>query len=404
MEQSARLDDGYPNSEGTKEEREKALVLVREENVREFVAACMKAVGLKDSHALVQSEVLLDADRRGKTSHGLQLLDMILANVQAGTVVNEEPEILEETSGSAWVNGRGAPGAIVGMFCMDVAMKKASTNGIGWVSAKGSHHLGALGWYTMKACNNGMIGVCMSNTWLATVAPLSTQRALGTNPISFAAPALDGDYILFDSSLTVSAMGKIREALRSGSKHVQAGLGVDQFGVPTQDAETILFRGGVVPLGGSGTTTGGHKGFGLLLLVEILTSVLTGSAFCTDIAKRPTETGAFVGGDFGQTFIAIDPAHFGGGFVERMQRLLDYCRQLDRVDESQPVRIPGDQGREHIGRTEQDGGLWYQRGLVQRLNAKLKSLGGSVELRQVRVQSKEDDVTSGAVNTIESSP
>ncbi|XP_071484436.1 (2R)-3-sulfolactate dehydrogenase (NADP(+))-like [Diadema antillarum] len=404
MEQSARLEDGYPNSKGTKEEREKALVLVREENVCEFVAACMEAAGLKDSHALVQSEVLLDADRRGKTSHGLQLLDVILANVQAGTVVNGEPEIMEETSSSAWVNGRGAPGAVVGMFCMDVAMKKAATNGIGWVSAKGSHHLGALGWYTMRACNNGMIGVCMSNTWLATVAPLSKQRALGTNPISFAAPALDGDYILFDSSLTVSAMGKIREAVRSGSKHVQAGLGVDQFGVPTQDAETILFHGGVVPLGGSSTSTGGHKGFGLLLLVEILTSVLAGSAFCTDIAKKSAETGAFVGEDFGQTFIAIDPAHFGSGFVERMQRLLDYCRQLDRVDESQPVRIPGDQGREHIRRTKQDGGLWYQRGLIQRLNAKLESLGGSVELREVRVQSKQGDVTSGTANMKESSP
>nr|XP_054765290.1 uncharacterized oxidoreductase YjmC-like [Lytechinus pictus] len=350
------------------------------DNVRKFIKDAIVLSGLKASHGELQAEVLLDADCRGKTSHGFTLLQVILANISEGTLVDSEPVILNETEGSAWIDGQGCLGAVVGNFAMKKAIEKASKNGVGWVTAKGSYHLGALGWYCMQAVEQGMIGLCISNTYPGTAATGSKQRVLGTNPICLAAAGLNGDYLLFDSALTVSAMRKVMEKTKDGDGTIPEGWGVDQDGKSTTDGARIVNNGALLPIGGISPATGGHKGFGLILLVEVLTSVLAGSAFPTDMGWR-NESGEYVGKDFGQTFIAIDPHHFGGGFAERLQNLLDYIRNAEPVDESNPVPIPGDRGRHIYQQAEKEKGLWYPKHLIHQMNNQMKKLGGEYQLQ-----------------------
>nr|XP_054765284.1 solute carrier family 23 member 1-like [Lytechinus pictus] len=128
--------------------------------------------------------------------------------------------------------------------------------------------------------------------------------------------------------------------LKMGGSTIPEGWGIDQDGKSTTDGARIVNNGALLPIGGISPATGGHKGFGLILLVEVLTSVLAGSAFPTDMGWR-NESGEYVGKDFGQTFIAIDPHHFGGGFAERLQHLLDYIRNAEPVSIIELIILSG---------------------------------------------------------------
>jgi LDH2 family malate/lactate/ureidoglycolate dehydrogenase len=120
-----------------------------------------------------------------------------------------KPEILKQTPATAWVDGRNGLGAVVGNFCMDLAMAKAKNVGVGWVSAKRSNHYGIAGHYTIRAANEGLIGISMTNTSPLMSPTRSTEAALGTNPISVAGPAKDGDSFVLDMATTAVAVGKV---------------------------------------------------------------------------------------------------------------------------------------------------------------------------------------------------
>ena len=134
-------------------------------------------------------------------------------NCTNGNVI---PEILKETPASAWVDGKNGLGAVVGNFCMDLAIKKAKEVGVGFVVAKGSNHYGIAGWYSMRAMQQGMIGMSMTNTSPLMSPTRSKEAALGTNPLSLAAPAQNGDSFVLDMATTAVAVGKIEMQVRKG--------------------------------------------------------------------------------------------------------------------------------------------------------------------------------------------
>lgn len=196
---------------------------------------------------------------------------------------NVVPTILNETPATAWVDGLNGLGAVVGNFCMDLAIQKARATGVGVVCAKRSNHYGIAGWYTIRAMEQGFIGVSATNTSPLMCPTRSMEAGLGTNPISFAAPADKEDSFVLDMATTAVAVGKIEIQRRKGAT-VPHGWAHDTKGNMTTDADLAFESGCLAPLGGDEITSG-FKGYGLGAMVEVLCGILAGANFSTKIRK-----------------------------------------------------------------------------------------------------------------------
>uniref|UniRef100_A0A1I7Z406 Malate dehydrogenase n=1 Tax=Steinernema glaseri TaxID=37863 RepID=A0A1I7Z406_9BILA len=184
--------------------------VVAVDEVRRFIVDCMTRVGTDKSHSEQLADVLVCGDRRGHYSHGLNRLDMYVRDVRQRVCKGTgSPKILKEKAASAWVDGNNLLGPVVGNFCMDLAMKKAKEAGVGWVVAKGSNHFGIAGWYTLKAIEQGMIGMSFTNTSPIMYPTRSSKAALGTNPLSLGAAGVNGDSFVLDMATTTVAIGKV---------------------------------------------------------------------------------------------------------------------------------------------------------------------------------------------------
>uniref|UniRef100_A0A336KKY3 CSON011745 protein n=1 Tax=Culicoides sonorensis TaxID=179676 RepID=A0A336KKY3_CULSO len=327
------------------------------EEARRFMIDCFVKANVPEKHAIAQADLLIAADVRGHFSHGMNRLEMyindLLINSTAGAAV---PEILKETPATAWVDGKNGLGAVVGEFCMDLAIKKAKTVGVGWVVAKRSNHYGIAGYYSLRAEKQGLIGMSMTNTSPLMSPTRSKGAALGTNPISVAAPANDGDSFVLDMATTAVAVGKI-EIQRRKQLPIPEGWAQDPEGHPTTDAELGFKTGCLMPLGGSELTSG-YKGYGLGALVEVLCGISAGSNFGPHIRKW-THAGADSEANLGQVFVAVDPNCFAPGFTDRMTTLNKDLRGMEPVDPNKPVLVAGDPERAHERKVQEEGGLRY---------------------------------------------
>jgi len=258
------------------------LVAVAES--RRFMIDCFKAVKVPQAHAEAQADLLVAADHRGHFSHGMNRLEMYINDLAINsTDGGAVPKILKETPATAWVDGLNGLGAVVGNYCMDLAIKKAKTVGVGWVCAKGSNHYGMAGWYAIRAMEQGLVGMSMTNTSPLMAPTRAKEAALGTNPLSLGANATNGDKFLLDMATTAVAVGKIEIQRRKGAP-LPDGWAQDPNGAVTNDAELGFSTGCLMPLGGSELTSG-YKGYGLGAMVDILTGVMSGANYSTQVRK-----------------------------------------------------------------------------------------------------------------------
>ncbi|KAK7873581.1 hypothetical protein R5R35_009283 [Gryllus longicercus] len=346
--------------------------LVALAEVQRFVRECVAKAGAPDAHARAMASVLAEADRRGHFSHGLNRLDMYVNDLQSGLCDGAvTPRVLRETPATAWVDGCNGLGPVVGTFCMELAIRKARETGVGWVAAKGSNHFGIAAWYSMMALKENMIGMSFTNTSPFLSPTRSKQAALGTNPLSLAAPAEGGDSYVLDMATTAVAVGKIEVQRRRGER-IPAGWAQDASGAATTDPDEAMNVGCLMPLGGAESTSG-YKGYGLALMVELLCGVLAGATYGPDVRKwmgdedRPA--------DLGQCFVAVDPQCFAPGFEGRLQDLLSKLRAMEPADPAAPVLVAGDPERAHEAKVEREGGVSYHPSQIIACEELAKSLG-----------------------------
>jgi LDH2 family malate/lactate/ureidoglycolate dehydrogenase len=192
---------------------------------------------------------------------------------------------------------------------MDLAIEKAKKCGIGMVAVRNSNHYGVAGYYTRRAAEAGLVGVCMTNTEAIMVPTFGAQAMLGTNPIAFSMPAEPVPFT-FDAATTVVPRGKLEVyAKRDGV--LKDGWAMDENGNASTDADRVLKNiiaktgGGILPLGGAGEETSGYKGYGFAMLCEICTAILSGGTTSNYIYKTPGRS------NIAHFFMAIDHGMFG---------------------------------------------------------------------------------------------
>jgi len=237
-----------------------------------------RAVGVPGEDAELAADVLVRSDERGIDSHGVARLPTYVTALQRGAT-NAAPkvEVVHETPSTATVDGDNGLGLVVGPTANRIAMRKAAEVGSGWVAVRRSNHFGIAGWYVLEAVSRDLIGWSMTNA-TGIVAPLggATPR-IGTNPIAVGIPSGEEPPFVLDMATSAVAHGKMEIAMRAGTA-VPDGWAIDAEGRSTTDPAAVLLGGALVPLGGD-HAHGGHKGYGLAGVVDLLCGPLSGAAW-----------------------------------------------------------------------------------------------------------------------------
>lgn len=284
------------------------------ETLRSFMQDVLLALGVPPEDAETCTDVILASDLRGIESHGIGRLKYYYDRIKSGQhQVVTEIEVVREGPTTALLDGHHGMGMVVAKRAMQIAIDKARTYGMGSVAVRNSTHFGIAGYYALMAVKEGMIGMAFTNTRPSVAPTFSVQPMLGTNPIAFGAPSDEDCPFLYDGATPISQRGKVEVKARE-EKPLPEGWIIDQENRPITDPQQVLkdLDKGIaafLPLGGEGETLAGYKGYGLGVMVEILSASLQGGSFllaltgvAPDGSKRPFGLGHF--------FMAIDIQQF----------------------------------------------------------------------------------------------
>lgn len=281
-----------------------------------FIGAAFRGYGVPEEDAAICTDVLLESDRRGIESHGVNrfkpiYIDRIKAGIQH-PVTNFE--ILRETETTAVVDGHDGMGQVVGYRAMSMAIAKAKKHGMGMVAARNSTHFGIAGYYASMATREGCIGMTGTNARPSIAPTFGVENMLGTNPLTIGLPTDEPFPFLLDCASSITQRGKIEYYERIG-KDTPAGQVIARDGSTMTDSATILKaltqgEAALVPLGGIGEEMAGYKGYGYSTVVEILSAGLQAGNFLH--ALTGMRDGKKVPYGLGHFFMAIDTEAFMG--------------------------------------------------------------------------------------------
>ncbi|MGI6038836.1 MAG: Ldh family oxidoreductase [Clostridiales bacterium] len=282
-----------------------------------FVVDAFKGYGIPEEDAKICADVLLESDKRGIESHGVNrfkpiYLDRIKAGIQK-PVTNFE--VVKETFTTAVVDGHDGMGQVVGKKSMQMAIDKAKKYGMGMVVARNSTHYGIAGYYVTMATDAGCIGITGTNARPSIAPTFGVENMLGTNPLTFGMPTDEEFPFVLDCATSITQRGKIEYYSRMGMD-TPAGMVIGRDGKAKTDSDQILIdlttgNAALAPLGGIGEEMAGYKGYGYATVVEILSAALQQGSFLRALSgigpngeKQPHRLGHF--------FIAIDTEAFMG--------------------------------------------------------------------------------------------
>src|SRR5437867_7346776 len=277
------------------------------ERLLDFTARVFEHFGVPGDDARLAATVLQSADLRAIDSHGVARLHSYVDMFHLGRIdPRAKIAIVRESASTATVDGGNGLGLVVGPKANAIAMEKADAAGSGWVGVRNTNHFGIAGYYVLKALERDLIGWAMTNS-TKLVAPLwGAERMLGTNPIAIAFPGKEEPSIVIDLATSAAAYGKIEIARRRGEL-IPEGWAVDSEGRDTTDPHAMINGGALLPLG-SDRERGGHKGYGLAIMVDILCGVLSGAnwgPFTPPFALRQEIPSRSVGNGIGHFFGAM---------------------------------------------------------------------------------------------------
>lgn len=319
------------------------------EALHEFASRVFRSFGVPENEANVAAEILSLSDLRGIDSHGIARLPAYVEMLSIGRI-NPQPKlsVVRETLSTATVDGDNGLGLAIGPQANAIAMDKADHAGTGWVAVRNSNHYGIAGYYVLKALERDQIGWAMTST-TKVVAPLwGAERMLGTNPIAIAFPGDEEPPIVIDMASNPAAFGKIEMAIRRGTV-IPEGWAIDADGYGTTDPHKMVKGGAMLPLG-SDRERGGHKGYCLSALVDLLSGPLSGAnwgpftpPFTMQHAEPPRQVGKGLGHFFGA--MRIDAFRDVGEFKRSIDDWIRTFRRTKPAPGTSGPIIPGDPER-----------------------------------------------------------
>lgn len=292
------------------------------------------------NQAEVIADILLAADLRGVSSHGIIRLNTYYGNHIAKGEINAytQPDLVSETSTTALMDARNGMGHVAGKQAMNLAIDKAHHAGLGMVTVRNSNHYGIAGYYAMMALPSNMIGISYTNS-LPLVAPTYGRTALlGTNPIAVAIPANTEKPYVLDMATSIVPIGKIT-VFDKAHESIPEGWGIDHDGLVTTTPADVLQGGALMPLGGIDLMRG-YKGYGLGMMVDIFSGVLSGSAFGDQVARWDEGEGAKVG----HFFMAVNINAFRpvATFKDDMDAYIRMLKEAPKAAGQERIYIPGE--------------------------------------------------------------
>lgn len=293
-----------------------------------------------EADAAIAAEILLSADMRGVDSHGIIRLNTYYGVRLRKGILNPHTILstLRETPTSLALDGGNGLGMVVGYHAMQRTIEKARTSGIAMTTVRGSNHFGIAGYYAMMALPEEMIGICFTNSQPLVAPTFGRTAILGTNPIAVAVPSGKERPYVLDMATSIVPVGRIT-VYQKANKPIPAGWGVDDTGAVTEDPSRVLQGGALLPLGGTAEMRG-YKGYGLSLLVDIFSGVLSGASFGSSAGHRGKDLPSDIGHFFGA--MRIDCFRPADEFKQDMDAYIHELKSAPKAAGEERIYIHGE--------------------------------------------------------------
>jgi len=327
------------------------------EIIEKFMVEVLVKSGIPEEDAKIVSDVLVQADKLGFDSHGVNRLKPIYLDRIKEGILNPvtQFEIVKDGLATAVVDGHNGMGHVIGTKSMKLAIEKAKKYGMGMVAVRNSTHYGFAGYYALMAAEENMIGVTGTNARPSIAPTFGVENMLGTNPLTFGMPSDEPFPFLLDCATSITQRGKIELYAREG-KNMPKGWVIDENGESKTDSVEVLKdlvagRAALTPLGGAGEETAGYKGYGYATVVEILSSALQQGAYMKMLLG--TKDGKKVPYPIGHFFIAMDINAFTevDGFKKTTGDILRELRASKKMPGQSRIYTAGE--KEHL--------IWMER-------------------------------------------
>lgn len=313
----------YPRGTGDK--------LIGVDDLRPLVESIFQSCGMHGRDARLLSDTLVAADLRGCHSHGvLRVPDYVKKLCVDGVDPQAAPSVVKDRAAALVVDGNNAMGQVACEFAMRKAIERARDMGTAVAAVRGSNHCGAMAYFAMLPLASDMIGIATTNA-LPTMAPWGGRdRIIGINPLGVAIPAGQEHPLVFDAAFSGSSHGKIRVYHQKGLD-IPDGWAFDKDGAPTTDPAAAI-DGLLQPIGG-------YKGIGIAIVMGVLSSMLSGASYGTELGNMIDGPKA---GEDGHFLMAINVAAFEDVslFKQRMDGAIRQIRQSQPA-EGQVIYAPG---------------------------------------------------------------
>ena len=340
-----------------------------------LAARLATAVGVPESDAEIFARALVDADLHGISTHGLSRLNIYLQRIEKGLIAPDAALIIDRDGGSILAldagNGLGQVQAVKALALLRPLAKK---NGIAAATIRNSQHFGALSYFCNLAAEEGMILLAMTNCEPAMSPAGGFEPFFGTNPIAASFPTGKGFSVKIDMATSIVARGNIIAANKR-NEPIPEGWALDPAGNPTIDAQQALL--------GTVLTMAGHKGYALAFMIEVFSSVLSGSAIGAGIGSMYKDLDRKQ--DVGHFFCLLNIEAFMdlATFKKRIDRTIDQLKGSKRRPGVEEILVPGERSSRKALLNLTEGVLLAEETLAE-LQRWCDRLGVPFDLREFR--------------------
>ncbi|MGC9333532.1 MAG: Ldh family oxidoreductase [Anaerolineae bacterium] len=331
--------------------------VVNDSKLLDFCVRVFEKMGVDSEDARITADVLVQANLRGIDSHGVARLARYVNGLRDGVMVaRPEVKTTHETPTTVTIDAGAGLGQPVSYRAMRQAMEKAKAYGCGFATVRNSNHYGIAGYYAMMALKDDMVGMSSTNAAVLVVPTFGRNAVYGTNPIALAVPAHEERPFVMDMATSTVPRGKL-EVYERQEKPMPLGWATDDRGIPTPDASRVLANfakragGGLLPLGGAGEEMSGYKGYGMGLMVEILSAVLPGAAFLSSVYPKDVQ-GKPLPANLGHFFGAwrVDAFRPADEFKADMDHFIRELKGGELAEGATRIYVHGEKEFEEAGR------------------------------------------------------